>query len=353
VNLQELLNSEMDLASLAALARRGWAWWIDELIGMAPPAWRAALSSKPRLLAEQTDLGGWRYWRDGHPMAGAPAAKAREAGVAVMLAPSAVLSREITVPRMPAADVRRMLALDIDRLSPLAPDLIHFDVEVVDRDVGEGRQRVLLGITPRAGAARLLASARAEGLEVVALGARIEGETPGMRFDFLPAVLRAAGEKPGGRVRLYWWAAVFALLLANLAVLVGRDMADVARLRAIVDAQAPMTNAVLGLRRRVDTEERWRADFIAQARKAEPLRMLEILTQAVPTGAWVQHLEWNGQTLRLVGFKQPDIDMAAAIRGSGAFTNPRLLAPAGAAPAVPGAQVPFDISADARPAPRP
>jgi hypothetical protein len=242
--------------------------------------------------------------------------------------------------------VRRMLALDIDRLSPLNPDLVHFDVEVLDRDGKDGRQRVLVGIADRSEAASLLAAARAEGLKPAALGARAEGETPGIRFDFLAAAKAAAGDPPPSRTRLYWWSAVAALLLANVAVLIGRDIIDVERLRGQVDAQAPIVNTVLALRRRVGGEEQRRIEMIARGQRGEPLRMLSELTQAVPTGAWVQHLEWNGQTLRIVGFRRPDIDMAAALRGSGAFTHVRVLG--SETPGTPLAMAPFDITADAR-----
>ena len=68
MNLQDLLNSEMDLSSLAALARQGVAWWLDELATLLPPAWRARLSSRPRVLAEQVTPGVWRYWKDGRPV---------------------------------------------------------------------------------------------------------------------------------------------------------------------------------------------------------------------------------------------------------------------------------------------
>src|SRR5947199_10229092 len=72
VNLQELLNSEMDLSSLAALARQGLGWWLDELVALLPPAWRARLSSRPRVLAEQITPGVWRYWKDGRTVDRAP-----------------------------------------------------------------------------------------------------------------------------------------------------------------------------------------------------------------------------------------------------------------------------------------
>jgi general secretion pathway protein L len=354
MTLQELLNSEMDLASLAALARQGLAWWLDELTAMLPPAWRDRLSSRPRTWIEPKAAGGWRVWRDGRPVEGPPGARPapsdRRSRIGLLAPPGAVLLRETPAPRMTAADVRRMLSLDIDRLSPLAADLIHYDMEILERGEGEGSQRVMLGIIPRDGAARLLDRARADGFEPVALAAAAERDDLPPRFDFLPQVLRAEGQASGDRTRLYLWIAVGVLILANLGVLVGRDIIDVSRVQAIVDGQQPVVDAVMRLRRRVQTEEARRLDMLARGRRGDPLRMLNVLTQAAPAGAWVQHLEWNGQSLRIVGFKRSDIDLAAAIRGSGAFTNPRALAAEPVAGPTPVR--PFDVTADARPEPQ-
>ena len=87
------------------------------------------------------------------------------------------------------------------------------------------------------------------------------------------------------------------------------------------------------------------------AMPARCLSAINAVTEALPDGAWVQRMEWNGQTLRLVGFKRSDIDLSAAIRGTGLFTNPRAAGPE----TTPGptAVRPFDITADARPEPRP
>jgi Tfp pilus assembly protein PilN len=123
-------------------------------------------------------------------------------------------------------------------------------------------------------------------------------------------------------------------------------MIAVDRQSQAVDGQQPVVDAVQRLRRRVETEDAARRGLLVRGRRGDPLRMLNALTQAIPAGAWVQHLEWNGQTLRIVGFKRQDIDMAAAIRGSGAFTNPRALT---AEPATGATSTrPFDITADVR-----
>lgn len=350
MTLQDLLNAQMDFTTIAAMARRGWAWWLDELATMLPADWRDRLSSRPSAWIEPQATGAWRLWREGRSSE-APPAGAIKGKIGLLAPPGLVLIREIAAPAMPAPDVRRMLSLDIDRLSPLHPDLIFFDMEIVDRGEDDGRQRVLLGILNRADATDLLDQARRDGYAPAALAAEPAEQGGSPRFDFLPQTQQAAGEGAADRVALYWWAGVAALLLVNVAVLIARDAIDVSRLQAMVDAQRPVVESVQRLRSRVEGEDARRRDLLARGERNEPLRMLNTLTRALPAGAWVQHLEWNGQTLRIVGFKQSSIDLSAALRGSGAFTNPRVVA---AEPTSDFSPVrPFDITADARHEARP
>jgi general secretion pathway protein L len=349
MTLQELLNAQVDFALLGAQARRGLAWWLGELAAMLPAAWRDRLSSRPRLWIEPNPKGGW-LWEDGQPWDLALDAQVAEGKVGLLAPSGAVLVREVSVARMPAADIRRMLALDIDRLSPLAPELIHFDMDIVDRGDADGRLLARLGILSRDEAAGLVARAREDGITPVALAARIDGEDEPPCFDFLPQAMAAAGERAENKARYYWWAAA-ALVLVNLAVLVGRDMVDVSQLQAAVEAQQPMAAAALRLSRRIGDEDARRRALLARGRRDDPLAMLDALTRALSEGAWVQRLEWNGQSLRIIGFKSDAVDLSGAIRASAAFANPRAVV---SAPLAPGALLkPFDLTADARAEPRP
>jgi general secretion pathway protein L len=347
MTLQQTLNTEMDLASLVALARRGFAWWSEELAGMIPPRWRARLFGGSTLLAEQTAGGRWRVWRNGRPTGeGLTRSEARRS-VGVLMPADAVLVRELEVPRMPRGDTRRMIALDIDRLSPLNPDLIYFDVEVIDPGGPGSLQKVLLGLAPRAAATEAVEAARLAGLRPARLSISLEdrGRTPS--FDFLPQVLAAAGERPTRSRRAWLWGAVASLMALNLAVLVARDIASVADLQRQVEAQRPAASAAMRVRAAVTAEEARRRDLLARRAGGDPLAMLNAVTQSMPAGAWVQHLEWNGRSVRLVGFKPGGLDIGAAVRGSGVFANPRTAAAGPTAGNATGQ--PFDVTADARP----
>jgi hypothetical protein len=327
MTLSEMLNSQMDLGSFVAVLRQGLTWWADELTAMLPKAWRDRLSSRPRLWIEPQSSGGWRIWRDGRLLGqDAPLSDPR-ARVGLLAPPDAVLIRELPAPRMTLEDVRRLFSLDIDRLSPLAPGLIYFDIEIIHRGDAERGQRVRLGILQRAQAARLLSQARDAGYTPSALAVRPSDGEGLPCFDFLPRVLEATGETGDHRLRLYAWLGAAVLIILNLAVLVGRDMADVTRLNSMVEAQRPVVGAVMRLRHRLEAEDARRRDLVALGQRNEPLKMLGALTDTLPAGAWVQHLEWNGQTLHLVGYRRQDIDLPAALRRSGVFINPRVLTP--------------------------
>jgi len=349
MTLQQALNSEMDLASLAAMARRGFVWWGEELAGIIPARWRERLFARSMLFAEQTAEGRWRVWRNGRPTGLGLTRSEAGRNVGVLLSADAVLVRELELPRMPRADLRRMIALDIDRLSPLNPDLVYFDVDVIDTGGSGSRQKVLLGLAPRTAAAEAVEAARAAGLRPGRLSVSLEdrGGTPG--FDFLPQVLAAKGERSAGSRRPWLWGAVMLLMALNLGVLVGRDVASVDDLQRLVGTQRLAAGAAMRVRAAVDAEEARRRDLLARGVRSDPLAMLNAVTEAMPTGAWVQHLEWNGRNLRLVGYKTGGLDIGAAVRGSGAFANPRAAATTPTAGNVVGQ--PFDVTADARPRP--
>ena len=348
MELKDILNA--DLGDVGQWIRQGFAWWIDELNSLVPEGWRANFSRRPRFDVEFIEQPpGQRFWRDGRLVELAAPPRGAAGRVGVLLDQTQVLSREIDYPLLPFNDLRRMIALDVDRLTPFRADSVVTDVEVIHRDADAGRQTVALGVVPRAAAAEAAARARAAGLEPVAIRARTgEGE---VRFDFLPALLAAEGVAPSGRRVLYWRAAVVALLLINVFTLVFRDMADVNDLSQTVGSQSATANVALRLRQNVERETARRRALLDRRARGEPLRVVNAVTRALPNGVWLQRLEWNGQSIRLVGLKTAAFDVPAAIRGSPAFTNPRALAMDVSTRS--GQGEPFDVVADAekRPAP--
>lgn len=347
MSLADLLNGELPPAGRAL--RAGLDWWTAELLDMVPPAWRRALSGRPAVTAEVRADGRVRLVRDGREIHRA-LLRIRPLKVTLLLSPDEALTREATLPRLPDRDLRRLVALDLDRLTPFRPEQVFADVAVLGPDARPGLQRVLVAAVARDRAARALTQARAAGLEPAALSV---ADAPA-GIDFLPELRKADGRagrrsRPG---RGRWiWGVIALLAVGNLLVAVVRDSADTARLRAAVELQTPRVREAAALRRQVQEEAARRAAVGRQHGEGEPLRVLDALTRAIPDGAWVQRLTWDGRAVRLAGYRQDTVDLVAALRASPVFLNPRSSVPD--TPARGAAGQPFDITAEVASGPAP
>lgn len=312
----DILNT--DMATLARTLRAGVDWWLEELAGMTPPALRRRLSGRPALAAERRSDGGWRLTRDGREVYPSAAERLRPMRATLLLSPDQALVCETNLPRLPDRDLRRLLALEADRLTPFRAEAVHLDLVVLSPSEVSGLQRALVAAVPRATAAKMIAKARAAGLDACALG--VAGAPAGI--DFLPSIRRE--EARGGPGAGSWiWGVVALLAVANLLVAVVRDTIETGRLHGAVELQKPKLQETLDLRRQVQAEAARRAAVRLQRGKGEPLGILDALTRAVPDGAWVQRMSWDGRIVRLAGYRQDNVDVVAALRRSPLFVKVR------------------------------
>jgi general secretion pathway protein L len=334
MTLQELLNSDVEV--IGDWLRQGWDWWVEELGQLVPERWRRGGRSDPPVAELDGAERTVRLWRRGRFTEIARGAKPRAAALGV--GADQVLTRTVVLPAVGRGDVRRLVALDLDRLTPFRSDQVYFDVERVEQDRALGRQTLTLAVIPRAAAEAALERGRGFGLAPLRLGVLDAG---GLRFDFLPAVRAAGRGGRAGRGLLLWWAAAALLAALNVGVLVFKDMDDVGALRAVVEQQRPAAELAMSLRRRVEAEAGGRRALLAERTHNDPLRIEAAVTRAFPAPQWIQRLEWNGRTLRLVGYRDQAFDVLAAIRKAGDLGEPRALT--NGAAAAPGAKAQFDL----------
>lgn len=329
--LSDLLNA--DMATTGAQLRVGWSWWLGELGGMVPHALRGE-AARTRAVAE---LHGAEaiFWRDGHRLAAAPAR------AAIALPRAQALVRDVMLPRLPRADTRRLLALDLDRLTALDPAAAVFDFVVLPGEPPGGRQQVRLAVVTRATAVSALARADALGVTPQALG--LMDGVGGVQFDFLPNLDQDASRGPLWARASSWWIAAGVLLLANLAFAIWRDMADVSRLSDIVAAQSDAVQLAQRARSRVRAEDFKRAAWSQRRAVQDPLPPLTVATVALPSPVWVQRLAWDGHALRLTGYTTEAIDPIALLRRSPMFSAVHA-STSDVAPALPQFQS-FDLNA--------
>ncbi len=339
----DILNTEVE--DLWPLVRRGFAWWTSELADLVPRRWRPAGGATPALHAEPTADGGYRFTRDGSPVAspaGGPAPK-----VTLLLSPDQALVRGVDLPAASDRDTRRLLALDIDRLTPFTAESVFTAIGVAEPEAN-GRRRAVIAAAPRGPVLEALDRARAAGLDPRAVVPRAVDPEVGP-LDFMPSIRQAVGASVDSRKRLWPWIAVGVLALANLAALIGRDMSDIAHRRSRLAQEQPTFDRALRIRSRVVAEERRRALNVAARARGEPLRVLVAVTEATPTSAWVQRFAWNGDAVRLAGFETEATDIAGALRRAPLLRRVRNSLTEASPKATAGQA--FDVTADVAPPP--
>jgi general secretion pathway protein L len=346
MNIKDILNSDME--TIGRLIRQGLAWWLDELFSLVPQEWRARLTQRPKLIVDWDERGlSAREGNVSKPFDPATHTSRELDNATIVLPMSRVLTRELDLPLLPLNDIRRLVALDIDRLTPFPADAVYFDTEIIQRDAERGKQRVLLGVMPRAAFAEVLERVQSAGLGAAAV-AMSGGAGSNVHFDFL-AQARGTSGVGGARARVpLWWAAVALLVIANIGLFAYRDSAALDELRNDVDSQSGTVALAMHLHAKVETEAERRTALLERLAHNAPLRILDAVTKALPANAWARRFEWNGQTVQVAGYKQGPADLLGKFEASPVLRNARALS-TNAKPAAPNTPEAFEIAADIRP----
>lgn len=312
---------DADMTTVGGWLRDGWRWWIDELAAMIPPSWR------------RLGTGGQIALFDGTRVTGAEAGRT----AAIRLAPDLCLVRTIERPAMGERDLAAMLALDADRIMPMPAETMVVAARIVAREAT--RMTVRVAALPRERAIALASATAAAGV----IPSRVFLADGDDAIEFLPA-LRASGLMAirRGAARA-WWGAVAFLLLLNIALLVWRDSARTQRLEDLVEAQRPAVAASRTIAARVQNGQRAARVVLARRRSRDPLWLLGQVSTALPPGAWVQRFGWDGETLKLAGYRPRNANVVAALRATPGFVEVRNTSSDTVAE-IPAGQ-PFDVTA--------
>ena len=351
MRLGELLDADVAVLGprLLGSARASFDWWVEELQGMVPASLRAAGGSGRRRVAERQGAG--RYvlvGRDGRARPHTPGRAPVQA--ALRLADDEVLVRRLNAPPLPTRDLRRMMALDVDRLTPFRADEVYIDVVLPPPPAGSLATRpILVGVVARAVADLAVMEARAAGLEPSGLIAAGEGEAV---LAFLPAMRSAGALGAARRGAGLGWTAVAALVALNVGYWIWRDSRSLSDLQAAVVAQQPQVQRVAALRASLTAETQRRCALAAALAADEPLRALDAVSRALPDQAWVQRATFASASIRLAGYHTPGVDVVPALKREPLLANVQSVSSevaasdSGASASGAGAGDPFDVSAD-------
>ena len=333
---------DADMTTLGRQFSGATTWWLQELAAMRPN-WARKKTTKISGVVVVYDVDG--ALRLQGALSPIPADHGgRTVRAATILFPEALcLIRNLTLPAMRRADLRKLVTLDLDRLMPFPQDTAYADAAETGVQAADGKAEVAIAALPKAKIRAIHAQALEAGLSPRAIG--IADEAGGaLRFDFLPALAAEGIATKTASGARFWWGLVAALFALNIAALIFRDVERVSRLAALVDLQQPSAIAARQLGKRIADDNAIRAELLARREQDNALAALALVTRTIPNGVWIQRYGWTGETLRLAGYKQANVDVVAALRKNGAFASVRASSSDIAAESATGQ--PFDIAAE-------
>ena len=277
--------------------------------------------------------GGSTFWRVRHDVAkpaGNIAADERATPV-LLLSPTTVLERTISLPQLAPADLEHAVQLEVQASTPFTPEHTVYGF-LPDAPAADGQgQRVHLALTSRQQCSSALKRA-ALGAEAEVWLAPVAGTQPPWR----PLVFRGWGEGARQRtVRGTQWRMLALLALAALlaAALLVTPTAF-ARLKAL---QALRTQEDLQRNAAPQMEAREALGRDAQALQSvatvagERVRLapvLDMLTEVLPDGAWLNSLNVTGRQFRIMGMADDAAALVQRLNAQPGVQEARLASPA-------------------------
>lgn len=330
---------DLDMTTLGHRVNDIWRWWTSEMSAMLPHRLR---SNAKRI------RGPIAYWRDDSTLwlNGEMCIADGDVPVrnAIIVIPNSIcLIRSLHLPAMPDADLRKMVMLDIDRLTPFSADNAYADVSLSNEPALGGKRHLRIAAIQIDIAQDIAATARSCGLMPTALGVC---EDDVMAFDFLPALRDDGSVAARSSAPKRWWTFVAILFALNFGLFIFLDVQSVNRLSELVESQSLSAVGARNVASRIAKEDRLRAEILTLRERSDALAQLALTTRQMPEGIWVQRYSASENVLRLAGYKQSTNDLLGSLRKSGRFTTIRASTSEGAPES--GTGQPFDITAEVK-----
>jgi general secretion pathway protein L len=325
--------------------RQGFAWWLRELGGMLPRrliaslggdvggntvlqvgAARTALLLRGRRRFDDVDLPVVQDQILECKAQARVLLRTRRAGTGVVieLASDTMLQLHITLPQAAEPKLPRVLAHQLERLTPLDANAVSFAFRVVARMPSDKTLKVALVVVKKTTLEAAVRLARDLGLRP----ASVVGPASGQDTPY--TLWRAEGESLGRRHR--WWR--HGLEVFAVAVLLGSYALHVARLERQRDAlQAELADAkrsaadVQALAQRIDVQQKLLAALVARQNATTPLRVLDELTRVIPLDSWIFQFGMSGGVVDISGYAPRATDLIARIETSPLFEKPKFRTP--------------------------
>jgi len=265
--------------------------------------------------------------------------------VAIVLPQGELLRPNLRMPKASRRTLRKALAYELGRLSPLDPAQLYFDFTARRSEPPLQGLDVELRIMRRVVADRAVAICHSSQLQV----ASILFQNDPREADWLsfpvdrPAFLRALWRH--WSVSLLAAAAVF-LAVAVLFAAYARVDASAEQLNDLVSEESTKAIVVERLEREIGTISA-QNEFLDRLKRAPLLvGVLADLSRVLPDNTWLNEIEASGNKVRIRGYSHSAPELIALIDGSSRFANAQFTAPL--VQDGPGNVVRFDLSFEVR-----
>ncbi|MFC7739137.1 PilN domain-containing protein [Roseomonas sp. GCM10028921] len=220
--------------------------------------------------------------------------------VLLRLSADAVLERSVILPIATEPELDRVLAYELDRLTPFSSEEVFWTYAIRRRDTAASQLHLRLALVPRGGHEGALNTLRAAGLAPAGLTAPC-GERNSWSFGLAaPGTART----PAGRRRSVRLAATACAALALTAITIPflQQERALRRVEARIAAARPAVTQVEALRRRI-AERAGGTDALASeaARLGRPLEALAALTAILPDDTHLTALSFRQGLAMLTG----------------------------------------------------
>lgn len=334
----------MDKATLWNLCRAGFQWWLAGIQILIPAALRARWFPQPDSLEASRDGDSLELThRAGvtgavltvkrtslrNPLSATETAAwlaaqvPATAHVLVRIAREQVLSRTLQLPLAVEPDLRSMLELELDRLTPFACGDVYLDVQVCRRSPESLTCRFALvkrvDLDPVLHALTLLGRP--------AHAVHIEPPFE-VNLDLLPGEQRPQGDVRGRQRTVFAFGLAMALFLAALYAPLIRQESLLADWQHLVEQQREVAGTAQTLLAQRGTLE-GRSQFVAErrVRKQPMVETLAELTERMPDPAWVNRLLVQGSEVQLFGEAESATALVPLLESSELFQKVEFRAP--------------------------
>jgi general secretion pathway protein L len=317
-------------------------WWKEQMRDLVPASFRrfgrrwrpelvVAAASNDATEVElslqgrggQTSLGRHTLGSDlQHAVNRVPKALRR---TAVLQVPAGgLLERQVTLPLSAELDLRRVVAHEMDRLTPFRADEVMWDCTIERRDTGLERIHVRVTMVPLARVQPLLASLRQAGVRPVRVQAVSFGQ------------LRAIPMVDNRQRRTLAGLSAWAWLQGGCGVLAATAVALPFILQAV--ARDDVETRIAAMRPQVAEAEQLRkviasgtatADVIAAARgqAGSALHSVALLTEMLPDDTYLTLMSVNRRKLSITGRSASAARLIGALAANPLLRNPAFTAP--------------------------